>query len=107
MPQPIRPETTGLTPEALEALGITPEQEQEIVEEQLGGGTSSDADSEPELDDNIGDIVDAEIVNDSPEAIEPPKSSRTRSKRETPTPSRSAKAGPPTLDEWQQFFGRV
>lgn len=80
--------------------------EQEIVAEQLGDVTGSETDADPE-DDNIGDIVDAEIVADPPEAIEAPSKSRTRSKRDTVPPSRTAKAGPPTLDEWQQFFGRV
>jgi hypothetical protein len=99
---PIRPETAGLTPEAMEALGITPEMEQEIVAEQLGDDTSS-ADEEP---DNTNDIVDAIIVPEEPDAIDPPRG-RGRSKSAPDTAPRTAKAGPPTLDEWQHFFGRV
>jgi hypothetical protein len=99
---PIRPESKGLTPEALEALGITPEQEQEIVEQQLGDDTSS----VPDDDDNTNDIVDAIIVSDQPDAIDPPATGRGRSKS-APAGPRTAKAGPPTLDEWQRFFGNV
>jgi hypothetical protein len=90
----------------MEALGITPEQEQEIVAEQLGDVTDSATDAEFSGDDT-NDVVDAIIVPDEPDAIEAPSRSRTRSKRDNVPPSRTAKAGPPTLDEWQQFFGRV
>lgn len=73
------------------------------MEQQLGDDTSSELGA----DDNTNEIIDAIIVPDQPEAIDPPATGRGRSKSKEPAGPRAAKAGPPSLEEWQHFFGRV
>jgi hypothetical protein len=63
----------------------------------LGGWTLADAvDVPPSI--NVGEIVDAEIVGEPDERL-----SRDDEKPTKDTP----KSGPPTLDEWMDFFSRV
>lgn len=54
-----------------------------------------------------GDIVDAEVIAESPvEAVKPAARAKTAKAPESAGP-RDAKTGPPSLDEWQRFFSRV
>lgn len=62
-----------------------------------------------------GDIIDAEIVDepfgaqDEKDGEDKPRAKSGRAGKSDPTtsPPRSAKAGPPSLDEWVNFFSRV
>lgn len=64
-----------------------------------------------------GEIIEAEIVDEGDTETPPRERRRSRSRSEAPHRSekatstarvpRDAKAGPPTLDEWQNFFSRV
>lgn len=109
------PHQVGLTPEAAEALGIA-----------SLDGISLEADVIPDLvesdylqfegqfapTESAGDIVDAELIDDSPKPAERAKlngtarTTRTRGNTDDTGP-REAKSGPPSLDEWQRFFSRV
>jgi hypothetical protein len=95
-----KPAQTGLTPEAMEALGLT---EQPMPEAQPF------ADDTDLASDDSDAIVDAIIVPDD-EAEEASSKSGSRRKplesAKTDKP-RAAKAGPPSLDEWTRFFSRV
>lgn len=62
---------------------------------------------------DIGEVIEAELVEE-PESVKPADRGRSRartgSREKTATTSRAprdAKAGPPSLDEWQNFFSRV
>jgi hypothetical protein len=111
MSNPIVPPVNGLTSEAMEALGI------EEVPIPLPGISSDDTGDNPV--DGFqsmggdpfpdGDTIDLQADPDNlPPAGPPAKSrSRQRSKPEEKTESRAPKSGPPSLDEWANFFSRV
>jgi hypothetical protein len=119
MSQPIIPPNQGLTEEAVQHLaeqGILTDPADtdlagiadEFHEEPFPFAAMQDLGAE-----DIGEVIEAEIVDESEgQKQEAPKTggrSRSRS-RATPKDAKSprdAKAGPPSLDEWQNFFSRV
>lgn len=56
----------------------------------------------PEM--STGDVIEAEIIEDSEEK---PAQRASRNRRQEDKPPRDAKTGPPNLDEWVNFFSRV
>jgi hypothetical protein len=93
---PIRPPNSGLTPEAAQALaGNSQIPETGLPDPDLLEGLGDSIEAEPSLPqfDETGDYID-----------EP----RLR-QRAQPTPDArdKPKAGPPTLDEWMDFFSRI
>ena len=119
--EPITPPTQGLTPEAEQAL-----REQGIIDHDTGSDAAEDEFNETPFpfasmedlgEGDPGEIIEAEIVEE-PNGDSPNRGrSRSRSRTDRTPPSgqsvasprtpRDAKAGPPTLDEWQNFFSRV
>jgi hypothetical protein len=106
--EPIVPPNSGLTPEAMAALGIQDLSQNDGlgIDSELGdSGVSGPFQFGDGMSD--GGIVDAEIVEDSAEKpAERARRERSRSISEPKQP-REAKTGPPNLDEWTGFFGRV
>jgi hypothetical protein len=107
--EPIIPPTSGLTPEAMAALGIEDPSlnASDGTDSALGDDGISPGFQFGDISD--GDIVDAEIVDDVPGISVSPseRARRGRSAPDSPRPPREAKTGPPSLDEWTNFFGRV
>lgn len=56
-----------------------------------------------------GDTIDEQIADDTTTQVEKPAERARRSRRESGSTggSREAKSGPPSLDEWTNFFSRV
>lgn len=105
---PIRPKAHGLTPEAAEALNLPPNPR--LADGDTFGDVAdtdpiSDYTFGPPLVDETGDgIPDA---NDTDDEEQQPRS-RLRARAGKPPPPRdSAKATPPAIDEWLDFFGRI
>jgi hypothetical protein len=117
MSEPIIPPNHGVTPEAMEALGIQdPEMianlgidsDDELNDEGLSPPFPSMADmaGEPLVSD--GTVIDAELVDEpSSSIVKPAERARRERTKETPRAPRDAKTGPPSLDEWTGFFSRV
>jgi hypothetical protein len=112
--QPIVPPAHGLTAEAAEALGLEAEIPDKPSTDSAASEDYSEGISGPFQGMSTGDIVDAEILDDSRETSHPEteidkpaeRARRDRGKRQD-TPPRDAKTGPPSLDEWTGFFSRV
>jgi hypothetical protein len=125
MTEPIRPPTVGITPEAAEHLIQNGYLATDLEADDNGDIPIEVMDDSPFMNmaqafarepanesfTSDGDVIDAEIVDDSTASDASPSSARTRRGRSTasdepPTP-RTAKTGPPSLDEWTRFFSRV
>lgn len=120
MSEPIRPPTAGITVEAAEHLSQNgyPVTDSEADEVNDNGVSSpfvnmADAFARPAEDMSEGEVIDAEIVDEGlgAESDAAPPSTKARRGRtrnqQQPREPREAKTGPPSLDEWTGFFGRV
>jgi hypothetical protein len=106
MNQPIIPPNHGLTPEAMEAMGMEAEP-QDIVSDAtddngVGGPFFATYSAGPLPD---GDSIDNQPTEELTE--EKPARRGRRERREETGEAREAKAGPPSLDEWVKFFSNV
>jgi hypothetical protein len=98
----IKPPKVGLTPEAAEALNLPPNP-RDVGD--YADSTGDDTDSIYDV--TLGPPLVGEDTGDTvPDADE--SRSRLRTPLEEPPPPREkAKAGPPTLAEWLDFFSRI